>query len=113
MSEIMTGLGDGDPFHPRLARPLPERPSKLRRRVRQRRGTNAFAHPVVHRQVAYGVKLHRPDGVIVGVRPLVGRWSHVIAGEQPIYGPWDVIVLPAHQHGLIGELAAVEEKITG
>jgi hypothetical protein len=37
-----------------------KRRSELRWRLRQRRGIDAFAHPVVHRHVAYGVHANFP-----------------------------------------------------
>src|SRR5208283_5316734 len=92
------------------------RSSEFRTGGRQRRRVDALAQRVIHRQVTVGIQRHRPDGVVVIVRPTRCRgWAPTIrkiAREQRIYRRWDVIVLPRHQHGLIGELAAVEEKTT-
>src|SRR5208283_5764501 len=91
--------------------------SELRTSGRQRRGLDAFAHRVAHRHVAVGVKRNRPDSVVVIVRPTRrGNWAAPtgeIAREQRIHRRWDVIMLPRQQHGLVGELAAGEEKTTG
>jgi len=44
-------------------------------------GIDALAHRVVHRQVAIGVERHRPDAVVIGVRPGGGRIRDDAAGE--------------------------------
>src|ERR1019366_562673 len=61
----------------RLARPPPYRRSESMTRGRQRRGVDAFAQRVVHRQVALGVKRHLPDGVVVVGRPSGHGWAGV------------------------------------
>src|ERR1022692_4372703 len=87
----------------------------MRSRGRQRRGIDAFAGCVVNGQVAVSVKLHRPDGVEVVVRPLERRWwdGGVIAREQRIYGCWNMIVFPPYQQALIRKCTAGKEKIAG
>src|ERR1035438_2502070 len=55
----------------------------------------------------------RPDGVVVGGRPHVGRrsqWAGVIAGEQCSDRRLYELEGPRQQHLLIGKLAAVDEE---
>jgi hypothetical protein len=63
--------------------------------------------------IALRIELHRPDGVIVIGRPCQYGLSNLIGCQQCIHCGRNVIVLPGHQHTLVGELTTKEEEFCG
>lgn len=59
--------------------------------------SDAFTRLVIDGQVALAIKQHRPDGVVVVVRPIRGDLAAIVAGPQRIGGWRDVIVFPRYQ----------------
>ncbi len=69
----------------------------------------------MHRQVALGVQRHRPEGVVIILRPgqRQNRHGAAIALNQVSDERWQMFTLPRQQNGLIGKMAAGKKKITG
>ena len=69
----------------------------------------------MHRQVALGVQRHRPEGVVIILRPgqRQNRHGAAIALNQVSDERWQMFTLPRQQNGLIGKMAAGKKKVIG